>query len=206
MIHRDGFPRLSARSAWRGDAKASQALRPVQKHWAVRKPWETVVSVGRANRQRANRRRASPGLDDAPHRPRLPCYPPDGPTDRPPGLHGSLSTLLGISGQLPGGRRSQRGSWFFALMRAVRLSHPRCSCPNRDCLPGFDPNPRWHLEPVPPRRHLAVRDCRRAALPARKFRSHPYNATGHACDGGWCDGTALGDGGCRETSGLDFYF
>ncbi len=34
---------------------------------------------------------------DAPHRPRLPCYPPVGPSDRLPDLYGSLSALLGIS-------------------------------------------------------------------------------------------------------------
>ena len=35
---------------------------------------------------------------DALHRPRLPSYPPVGPTDRLPDLYGSLSTLLGMSG------------------------------------------------------------------------------------------------------------
>ena len=76
MTPRDGFPRFSARSAWRGDAGASQAM------WdAVRKPWEAAVPVGHANR-----RRASENLDDAVHRRRLPCYPPDGPTDRLPDL------------------------------------------------------------------------------------------------------------------------
>ena len=82
MTHRDGFPRLSARSAWRGDAKASQALRD-----AVRKPWETAVPVGQASR-----RRASESLDDVPHRPRLFSYP----AERLPDLYGSLSALLGI--------------------------------------------------------------------------------------------------------------
>ncbi len=66
---------------------------PVSNPWAVRKPWETAVPVGQANR-----RRASESLDDVPHRPRLPSYPPDGPTHRPRDLYGSLSTLLGISG------------------------------------------------------------------------------------------------------------
>ena len=33
MIHRDGFPRLSARSAWRGDA-------------GHRKPWAPFTSIG----------------------------------------------------------------------------------------------------------------------------------------------------------------
>ncbi len=48
MTRRDGFPRLLAGSAWRGDAGH-------RKPWAVRKPWETAVPVGQANRQRANR-------------------------------------------------------------------------------------------------------------------------------------------------------
>ena len=43
MTHRDGFPRFSARSAWRGDAPASQAMRD-----AARKPWEAAVPVARA--------------------------------------------------------------------------------------------------------------------------------------------------------------
>ena len=87
MTHRDGFPRFSARSAWRGDAGASQAMRD-----AVRKPWEAAVPVAQANR-----RRAPKSLDDVPHRPRLPSYPPVGPTDRLPDLYGSLSTLLGMT-------------------------------------------------------------------------------------------------------------
>ncbi len=65
---------------------------------AVRKPWEAAVPVAQANRQWANRWRASESLDDVPQDPRLPCYPPDGPTDRPPDLYGSLSALLGIKG------------------------------------------------------------------------------------------------------------
>ncbi len=40
---------------------------------------------------------ASESLDDVPQDPRLPSYPPNGPTDRPPDLYGSLSALLGIS-------------------------------------------------------------------------------------------------------------
>ena len=61
MTHRDGFPHayrlgLSARSAWRGDAPASRATRPVYKHRAARKPpsgsmGEAAVPVARANRQ-----------------------------------------------------------------------------------------------------------------------------------------------------------
>ncbi len=40
--------------------------------------------------------RASESLDDVPQDPRLPCYPPVGPTDRPPDLYGSLSRTFGI--------------------------------------------------------------------------------------------------------------
>ena len=81
MTHRDGFPRLSARSAWRGDA-------------GHRKPCGTPSeSPGKPPPvARANRRRASESLDDVPHRPRLPSYP----ADRLPDLYGSLSALLGI--------------------------------------------------------------------------------------------------------------
>ncbi len=81
MTHRDGFPRLSARSAWRGDA-------------GHRKPCATPSeSLGKPSPVgQANRRRASESLDDVPHRPRLPSYP----ADRLPDLYGSLSTLLGI--------------------------------------------------------------------------------------------------------------
>ena len=43
---------------------------------------------------------ASESLDDVPHRPRLPSYPPVGPTDRLPDLYGSLSALLGINVEL----------------------------------------------------------------------------------------------------------
>ncbi len=91
MTHRDGFPRLSARSAWRGDAGSSEATGPVHKNWAARKPWEAAVPVARANR-----RRASESLDDAPHRPRLSSYP----AERLPDLYGSLSALLGMTRQI----------------------------------------------------------------------------------------------------------
>ncbi len=41
---------------------------------------------------------ASESLDDAPQDPRLPSYPPVGPTDRLPDLCGSLSRTFGIIG------------------------------------------------------------------------------------------------------------
>ncbi len=40
---------------------------------------------------------ASESLDDVPQDPRLPSYPPHGPTDRLHDLYGSLSTRLGMS-------------------------------------------------------------------------------------------------------------
>ncbi len=40
--------------------------------------------------------RASESLDDVPQDPRLPSYPPVGPSDRLHDLYGSLSALLGI--------------------------------------------------------------------------------------------------------------
>ncbi len=96
MTHRDGVPRLSARSAWRGDAGPRKPRAPSQSHGQPESPWEAAVPVAQANRQRANGR-ASESLDDVPHRPRLPSYPPVGPTHRLPDLYGSLSAFLGIS-------------------------------------------------------------------------------------------------------------
>ncbi len=67
------------------------AVRPL-----AESPWE--AASGRAGEPAAGESgRASGNLDDAPHRPRLPSYPPVGPTDRLPDLYGSLSTLLGIT-------------------------------------------------------------------------------------------------------------
>ena len=70
MTQRDGFPRLSARSAWRGDAGHRQPCAPSSAAAAL--PLRRV---------------------DVPHRPQLPCYPPGGPpggpTDRLPDLYGS---------------------------------------------------------------------------------------------------------------------
>ncbi len=82
MTHRDGFPRLSARSAWRGGA-------------GHREPRGTPPeSLGKPpSVARANRRRASESFDDVPHRLRLPSYPADRLRD----LYGSSSALLGIN-------------------------------------------------------------------------------------------------------------
>ncbi len=81
MTHRDGFPRFSARSAWRGDAGHREPC--VTRSESLGKPPPVA---------QANRRRASESLADDPHRLRLPSYP----ADRLPDLYGSLSTLLGI--------------------------------------------------------------------------------------------------------------
>ncbi len=90
MTHRDGFPRLSARSAWRSDAGHRQPCAPSQSYG----PSESLGKPPPV--ARASRRSASESLADVPHRPRLASYPPVGPTDRPRDLYGSLSTLLGI--------------------------------------------------------------------------------------------------------------
>ncbi len=95
MTHRDGFPRLSARSAWRGDAGPREPYAPSKSH-APSESLGKPSPVARANRQRANGR-ASESLADVPHRPRLPSYP----ADRLPDLYGSLSALLGISPETP---------------------------------------------------------------------------------------------------------
>ncbi len=87
MTHRDGFPRLLARSAWRGDAAHRKPRAPSKSH-------ATSESLGKPPPvAQANRRRASESLADVPHRPRLPSYP----ADRLHDLYGSLSALLGIS-------------------------------------------------------------------------------------------------------------
>ncbi len=85
MTHRDGFPRLSARSAWCGDAERRPKAVGSRRSGRAGEP-AAGQSVG-----------ASESLDDAPHCPRLPSYPPVGPTDRLPDLYGSLSALLGIN-------------------------------------------------------------------------------------------------------------
>ncbi len=93
MTHRDGFPRLSAstRVAWR--CGTSGATRPVSKPWAARKPWEAAVPVAQANRQRAPVG-ASESLADVPQDPRLPSYPPVGPTHRLRDLYESFQRSL----------------------------------------------------------------------------------------------------------------
>ena len=87
MTHRDGFPRLSARGAGRGDA-------------GHRKPCAPSKSIGpSASLDDPSSAAAALPLRrvDAPHRPRLPSYPPDRPRD----LYGSLSTVLGIKVTAP---------------------------------------------------------------------------------------------------------
>ncbi len=74
------------------------------------KIWEAAVPVAQANR-----RRASESLADVPHRPRLPSYPPMGPTQRLPDLYGSLSRTFGISPTAP-----MPGSWRFDL---IQMNH-----------------------------------------------------------------------------------
>ncbi len=87
MTHRDGFPRLSARSAWRSDAGHRKPCAPSESYG----PSE---SLGKSpSVAQANRRRASESLDDVPHRPRLPSYPADRLRD----LYESLSALLGMT-------------------------------------------------------------------------------------------------------------
>ncbi len=52
---------------------------------------------GRAGEPAAGDSMGAPeSLDDVPHRPRLPSYPPVDPTDRLPDLYGSLSRTFGI--------------------------------------------------------------------------------------------------------------
>ncbi len=88
MTHRDGFPRLSAMSAWRGDAGHRKPRAPSQSH-APPESLGKPPPVAQANRQRAESVRASASLDDVPQDPRLASYPPVGPSDRLPDLYGS---------------------------------------------------------------------------------------------------------------------
>ncbi len=94
MTHRDGFPRLSARSAWCGDARHRKPC------GTPSAPWPKALGSRRSGRAGepavGESVRASESLDDVPHRPRLPSYPPVGPTHRLRDLYGSLSALLGI--------------------------------------------------------------------------------------------------------------
>ncbi len=56
--------------------------------------------------------RASESLDDVPQDPRLPAYPPIGPTHRLRDLYGSLSTLLGIISTIVGITPATGAIWF----------------------------------------------------------------------------------------------
>ena len=75
--------------------RASQALRPVQKHWAVQKPWETAVPAGQANRQQGESVRASASLDD-------PSSAAGGAAAAEGGCPASPAAFL-LSAQSPGG-------------------------------------------------------------------------------------------------------
>ncbi len=113
MTHRDGFPRLSARSAWRADAGHRKPCATPSA------PWPKALGNRRSGRAgepaagesvRASESLADPSSAaaalplrrvDVPQDPQLPSYPPVGPpvgpTGRLPDLYGSLSTLLGIT-------------------------------------------------------------------------------------------------------------
>ncbi len=93
---------------------------------------------------------ASESLDDVPQDPRLPSYPPVGPTHRLPDLYGSLSALLGIKCSYQSGDLCAFESW--------------CGCLLRRAVSGACPP----SEKVGP--HIAPR-----AAPARMSRSGPSN-------------------------------
>ena len=91
MTHRDGFPRLSARSAWRGDAGHRKPCAPSTRIGPSESPGPQDLGKPpfRSGRQTGSGRigGASESLDDVPHR----------PTDRPPDLYGSIATTFGIT-------------------------------------------------------------------------------------------------------------
>ncbi len=114
MTHRDGFPRFSARSAWRGDAGHRKPCAPSQSYGQPESLGKPPFRSGRRTgsgrigggvgkpRRPVLRSSALPlRRMDVPQDPRLPCYPPDGPPDGPPDrlhdLYGSLSALLGTN-------------------------------------------------------------------------------------------------------------
>ena len=113
MTHRDGFPRVSARSAWRGDA-------------GHRKPCATPSeSLGkppfRSGMRNAGGRRKT--LTMPWHRRRLPSYPADRPRD----LYESLSTLLGIIPRVMSSSRRNRFAAVLIFALAAALAHPAAS-------------------------------------------------------------------------------
>ncbi len=101
MTHRDGFPRLSARSA-------CAAMRDIGSHAPRLKAMGRPKALGNRRSGRAGEPaagesvRASESLDDVPQGPRLPSCPPVGPADRLPDLYGSLSRTFGITALQPG--------------------------------------------------------------------------------------------------------
>ncbi len=54
MTHRDGFPRFSARSAWRGDARHRKPCAPSQSYGPSENLGKPPFRSPQANRQRAN--------------------------------------------------------------------------------------------------------------------------------------------------------
>ncbi len=85
---------------------------PVHKIWGSRRS-------GRAGEPAVGESvRASESLADVPHRPRLPSYPPVGPTDRPRDLYESLIRTFGI--RRPGWPSVAAGPRHFHLKSGVK--------------------------------------------------------------------------------------
>ncbi len=86
MTHRDGFPRFSARSVWRGDAGHREPCAPSESY-GPSAPWPKALGYrrsGRADEPAAGESvGASGSLADAPQDPRLSSYPPVGPARWP---------------------------------------------------------------------------------------------------------------------------
>ncbi len=139
MTHRDGYPRLSARSAWCGDAghrkPCGTPSAPRPKALGSRRP-------GRAGEPAVgDSMGASESLADVPHRLRLPSYP----ADRLPDLYGSLSTLLGIRARrviLPGYLHPDQNRSAQQLCQTTLIDFFRPGCaPQRIGGYGGDPEP-----------------------------------------------------------------
>ncbi len=95
MTHRDGFPRLAARGAWRGDAGHRKPCAPSQSYGPSESLGKPPCRSGRrtGSGRMGGRRKA---LTMSRIARGFPTYPPVGPTHRLPDLYGSLPALLGI--------------------------------------------------------------------------------------------------------------
>ena len=163
MTHRDGFPRFSARSAWRGDAGHREPCGTPPESPQSGSMGEAAVPVAWANR-----RSASGSLDDVPHRPRLPSCPADSPGD----LYGSLLRTFGIRSEARRRHTYMNAHW--GLRSGVvggpiihryrrRISHLGSAGTRPPLVPEL---PHRHEQLGPAQLHLAAPKEETPAIPA----------------------------------------